>query len=65
LAKHKECKSGMVDLKVDFCYLDPKSRANHLDQFRTLNVTGLGLGIAKKLRGGYTLEFRFNWWEVA
>ena len=26
MAKHKVCKSGMVDVRVDFCHLDPKSR---------------------------------------
>jgi len=53
--KHEVYKSDMFDLRVDFCHLDPKSRANHLEYFRTLNVTGLGLRIAKNLRRGYTL----------
>jgi len=61
LEKHKVCKSDMFDLRVDFCHLDPKSRANHLEHFRTLNVTGLGLRIDKNMRGGCTLEFGLNW----
>jgi len=61
MAKHEVCKSDMFDLRVDFCHLDPKSRTNHLEHFRTLNVTGLGLGIAKNSRGGYILEFVLNW----
>jgi len=56
VAKHEVCKSGMFDLRVDFCHFAPKSRANHLEHFRTLNVTGLDLGIATNLRGGCTLE---------
>ena len=55
MAKQEVCKSGMFDLRVDFCHLNPKSRANHLKHFRTLNMTGLGLGIATNMRGGYTL----------
>jgi len=51
LAKHEVYKSDMFDVRVDFCHLDPKSRANHLEHFKTLNVTGLGLGISKNLRG--------------
>jgi len=51
VAKHEVGKSGMFDLRVDFYHLDPKSRANHLEHFMTLNVTGLGLVIAKNLRG--------------
>ena len=61
MAKHEVCKSGMFDLRVDFCHLDPKSKANHLEHFRTLNVTSLGLGIAKNMKGGYILKFGFNW----
>jgi len=45
------CKSDMFDLRVDFCHLDPKSRANDLEHFRTLIVTGFGLGVAKTWRG--------------
>jgi len=56
VAKHEVCKSGKFDLRVDFCHLDPKSRANHFEHFGTLNVTSLGLGIAKNKREGYTLE---------
>ena len=56
MAKYEVCKSGMFDLRVDFCHLDPKSRANHLEHFRTLNMTSFGLGIAKGLRGGCILE---------
>jgi len=52
VAKHEVCKRGMFGLRVDFCHLDPKSRANHLDHFKTLNMTGLGLGIAKKYEKG-------------
>ena len=51
----------MFDLRVDFCHLDPKSRVNQLENFRTLTVTILGLGIAKNLRGGFTLEFGLTW----
>ena len=57
VAKHEMCKSEMFDLRVDFCHLDSKSRANHLEHFRTLNVTSLRLGISKNLRRGCTLEF--------
>jgi len=60
LAKHEVRKSNMFDLKVDYCHLDPKSRANHLEHFRTLNVTSLGLGIAKNERG-CTLKFGLIW----
>ena len=56
LEKQKVCKSGMFDLRVDFCHLNHKSRANHFVHFRTLNVTGLGLGISKNMRGGCILE---------
>jgi len=61
LEKHEVCKSDMFDLRVDFCHLDPKSRANHLEHFRKLNVTGLGLGIVKNLIGGCTLKFGLIW----
>jgi len=60
LEKHEVCKSGMFDLRVDFCHLDPKSRANHLEYFMTLKLTGLGLDIAKNLRGDCILKFWLN-----
>jgi len=53
MTKHEVCKSGMVDFRVNFCHSDPKSRVNHLDHFRTLNVTCFGLGIVKNLIGAY------------
>ena len=59
--KKQVCKSGMFDLRVDFCHLDPKSRANHLEHFMTLNVIGLGLGIAKNLIGDCTLTLGLIW----
>jgi len=51
VTKHEVFKSGMFDLIVDFCHLGPKSRANHLDHFRTLNVIGLALGLPKIWKG--------------
>ena len=60
MAKNEVCKSGMFDLRVDFCHLDPNQEPI-IWNFRTLNVTGLGLGIAKNLRGGCLLEFGLNW----
>jgi len=60
LEKQEVCKSDMFDLRVNFFQLDPKSRANHLDHFRTLIITSFGLGIAKNLRGVCTL----NWAQL-
>jgi len=54
VVKHEVCKSDKFDLRVDFCHLVLKSRANHLKHFGTLNVTGLGIFIAKNLRRGCT-----------
>jgi len=46
VTKHEVCKSGIIDLRVDFCHLDSKSRANHLEHFR----------IAKKFERGLHIE---------
>ena len=61
MAKHEVCKNDMFDFIVDFCHLDFKSRANHLEHFKTLILIGLGLVIAKNLRGGCTWKFGLNW----
>jgi len=52
--KARSVQKCMFDLRVDFCHLDPKSRDNQLKHFRTLIVTGLGLGI-EKIREGTAL----------